>query len=108
MRALLVVPFLMGIALVVGGATSDNQTMIGIGCGLVGVAFVGFLVVLVRDSARNQAERKRIWKEGRPATARVISILQTGDMNDHPNVDMEVELRVDGAAPEKRKLTCWI
>jgi hypothetical protein len=49
--------------------------MINIGCGLGGIALVIFFIIKIREMARAQAERKRIWKEGRPATAKVVKIV---------------------------------
>jgi hypothetical protein len=96
MRALLVVPWLMGIALVVGGATSDNGTMMSIGFSLAGVAVVLFLILKGTDLSKENAERRRIWKEGRPATAKILKITEIGG-DDHPDVDLEIEVRADGA-----------
>ena len=73
MRALLVVPGLMGCALVVGGLTSGNDLMAGIGFGLAGLALVSFFALKISDASAAAAERRRIWKNGRPATARVIA-----------------------------------
>jgi hypothetical protein len=94
--ALLFVPILMGVALIVGGATSDNPTMINIGCGLGGVALVVFFIIKVREMSRAEAERKQIWKTGKPATARVVKITEVGG-DDQPEVDLDLEVRSDGA-----------
>ena len=106
---MLVVPWLMGIALVVGGATSDNPTMIGIGCGLAGVAVVIFIVIKFGEMSHAEAERKRIWKEGRPATARVVAITEApGGSEDNPEVDLQLEVRAEGAPPSAIKVRSYI
>jgi len=103
MIALLFVPILMGVALIVGGATSDNPMMINIGCGIGGVALVIFFIIKVREMARAEAERKRIWKTGTPATARIVKITEIGG-DDHPEVDLDLELRAEGGAAAPLKV----
>jgi len=109
MQMLLVVPFLMSIALVVGGGVTDNQTMITIGAVLIGVTVLIFLVIKFGEMSHAQEERKRIWKEGRAATARVIAITEApGSAEDHPEVDLDLEVRVDGAPPVPGKVRSLI
>ena len=98
MRVLLSVPILMGIALVVGGAVSKNDAMIWAGFGLVAAAAVVLIVLKVREISAEQAERQRIWKTGRPATAKVIKIVEVGG-DDQPEVDLELD--VAGGSPVK-------
>jgi hypothetical protein len=95
MRALLFVPGLMGIALVVGGFTSDNDVMIGVGFGLAGFMVVSIIFLGVRDASAENAERRRIWKTGMPATARVIAITEI-DSDDRLEVDLELDVRAEG------------
>jgi hypothetical protein len=105
MRALLFVPVLMGCALVVGGFTSDSSVMIGSGFGIAGVAFVIFVILKISDASAAKAERLRIWKTGRVATARVIAIAEApGSGEDIPEVDLDLELRGEGAAPTPVKV----
>ncbi len=99
MRALLIVPGLMGAALVVGGFASDSNVMIGVGFGLAGFMVVGILALAIRDSSAGSAERRRIWKNGTPATARVIAVVEVGG-EDTPEVDFELEV---GTPPTKAK-----
>ena len=104
MRALLVVPGLMGCALVVGGLTSGNDLMAGLGFGLAGLALVSFFALKISDASAVAAERRRIWKNGRPATARVIALSEVGRGEDHPEADLELEVRVEGAPPATVKV----
>ena len=98
MRALLFVPVLLGCALVVGGFTSDSSTMIGIGFGMAGTAFAIFMVLAISDASAAKAERRRIWKTGRAAIARVIAIAEApGSGEENPEVDLDLEVRGDGA-----------
>lgn len=93
MRALLFVPVLMGCALVVGGFTSGSSPMIGIGFGLAGISFVTFVGLKISDSSAARAERLRIWKTGRVATAKVIAIVEArGDADEIPEVDLDLDL----------------
>ncbi|RPH39465.1 MAG: hypothetical protein EHM91_12340 [Planctomycetota bacterium] len=108
MRALLVVPGLMGCALVVGGLTSGNDLMAGVGFGLAGSALVAFFALKISDASAVAAERRRIWKTGRPATARVIALSEVGRGEDHPEADLELEVRVDGAPPATVKVRSLI
>ena len=108
MRALLVVPGLMGIALVVGGLTSGNDVMAGVGFGLAGVALVTFIGLKISDASAVAAERRRIWKSGKPATARVIALSEVGGAEDHPEADLELEVRVDGAPPARVRVRSLI
>ncbi len=104
MRALLFVPGLMGCALIVGGFTSNSNLMVGVGFGLAGFMVVGIIVLAIRDGSAEAAERRRIWKTGTPATARVIAISEVGGGDDGlPEVDFELEVRVEGAPPAKVK-----
>ena len=91
MRALLVVPGLMGCALIVGGFVSDSNVMIGVGFGLAGFMVVSLIVLGIRDASAGNAERRRIWKSGTPATARVIALSDVGG-EDNPEVDLELEI----------------
>ena len=91
MRALLVVPGLMGCALIVGGFVSDSNVMVGVGFGLAGFMVVSLIVLGIRDASAENAERRRIWKSGTPATARVITLSDVGG-EDNPEVDLELEI----------------
>ena len=107
MRALLFVPFLMGAALVVGGFTSDSNVMVGVGFGLAGTALVLFLALKIADSSREASDRRRIWKSGTPAIARVIAIAEVGG-EDILEVDLDLEVRVDGVPSTKVKVRSLI
>ena len=69
--------------------------MAGIGFALAGVALVVFIALKISDASAANAERQRIWKSGKPATARVIGIKEVGG-DDQPDVDLDLELRADG------------
>jgi hypothetical protein len=109
MRVLLFVPILVGSALIVGGVISENYVMVGVGFGL-GTVASGILVVLkVRGWAADEAERKRIWTSGRPATARVVAISDApGGSEENPEVDLQLEVRAEGAPPSAIKVRSYI
>jgi hypothetical protein len=99
-RALLVIPGTLFWALVIAGATTGNEAMIGVAVAMGAVVALSVIILAVRRSAAARADRKRIWETGATATARVLAIGADGSsFNDHPNVDLQVEVTRDGASP---------
>ncbi len=108
-RALLVIPGTLFWALVIAGATTGNEAMIGIAVAMGVVVAVSVIVVAVRASAAARAGRKRIWETGAAATARVLAIGADGSsFNDHPNVDLQLEVTRDGGTPYKATVRALI
>ena len=109
MRPLLFVPGLISQALIVGGFVSENYVMVGVGFSLAGVVLVVLIVLKARDWAAEAAERKRIWTSGKPATARVVNLAKTPrGGEDDPEVDLDLEVRVDGTPPSAVKVRTLI
>jgi len=54
--------------------------------------FVGFASAALRTSAVQRKLKKRVWAEGSPATATVLSSRTNGSLNDHPYVEMTLDL----------------
>jgi hypothetical protein len=83
--------------------------MVGVGFGLAGVASEIFVVLKVRGWAADEAERKRIWTSGRPATARVVAISEApGGSDDDPEVDFQLEVRAEGVPPSAIKVRSYV
>ena len=79
----------------------------------VGTAVVLLVVTLVlvgiramRMSSHERAERARIWSQGAPATAKVVSIsTKGGGLNDNPNIDFELDVLSPDGAPYRARTT---
>jgi hypothetical protein len=89
---------------VVGGLTSGSDLMAGIGFGLAGFMVVSMIALGIRDASAASAERRRIWKNGTPAHARVISVVEVGG-EDTPEVDLDLEV---GTPPTRVKVRSLI
>jgi hypothetical protein len=107
MRVLMFVPILMGMTLIVGGAVSEKDAMIWAGLGLIGAAAIVLIVLKARVISAAQAERKRIWKTGRPATAKVVKIVEVGG-DDQPEIDLDLEVLAEGAPATSVKVRSLI
>lgn len=95
--AWIVIPGTLFWVLIGVGATTDNDAFIGaavvIGVGSIAV----FLGSGLKRHAAESAERRRIWDEGRPATARVVTLTDTGSrFNRHPVCVLELEVSDGG------------
>ena len=79
-----------------GGVATLRARVLAFG-GLA-VVIVGFVGWQLRRSRRREAAHADAWRTGQPATARVVSVRDTGgSINDHPKVDLELEVgRPDG------------
>jgi len=54
--------------------------------------FVGFGAAALRRSATERTIKKRVWADGSPTTATVLTSRTNGSLNDHPNVEMTLDL----------------
>lgn len=54
--------------------------------------FVGFATAALRKSAVERTIKKRVWAEGSPTTATVLTSRTNGSLNDHPYVEMTLDL----------------
>ena len=67
---------------------------------VVGVlAFLGPLAVASTKPATSRKTGRRVWADGIPATARIVSAQATGNLNNNPYVDFTLEVTVPGQAP---------
>jgi hypothetical protein len=86
--------------LIVAGVMTKNDAMIGAGVVIAVVTVVTLVTLKVRSSSRERAERLRLWNEGTPGTAKVVTIgTDGGSFNDHPYVDLELDVTIDGKPP---------
>ncbi|MGO4255699.1 hypothetical protein [Marmoricola sp. RAF53] len=60
------------------------------------LAFGGYAFRTWRSS---KTLRRRVWADGTPATATVLRAQTSGSLNNHPYVDLELEVTAPGAAP---------
>ena len=100
--------------LLVPGTTFWVLVILGVATGSAGIwiatavvgvmTFLGFLVVATSKAALGRRTRRRVWAEGIPATARVLSARSNGSLNNHPYVDLELEVTVPGQSPRTVEL----
>ena len=103
-KLLLLVPGTVFWALVFVGVAT-GLAAIWIAATVVGVATgVGFLTTAVRGWSSRKATSRRVWADGIPATARVISARSNGSLNNHPYVEMTLEVTVPGQSPRTVEL----
>jgi hypothetical protein len=61
--------------------------------GALGVGtFLGFGAFAIARARRDRAVKRRVWATGIPATAKVVRSLVNGSLNDHPYVEMHLEV----------------
>jgi hypothetical protein len=86
------------VLVIVGVATGSAGVWIA--AGVVGAATAaGFATMRLRAWSSTRAVNKRVWAGGIPATARVISASANGSLNNHPYVDLSLEVALPGQSP---------
>lgn len=86
--------------LVIAGSLTGNTGLIGAAVAMFLIVAVAVIARAVRAAGARRAEQRRIWMEGQPARASVVALSPTGgSFNDHPYVDLELEVQRDGGAP---------
>jgi len=99
-KPLLFLPGLVFWGLVGTGIATDNDALIGTGVVLFGIVAVAVITWKLRVVAAARGEKRRIWLDGQPGRASVIAISSTGGgINDHPMIDLELDVSLDGATP---------
>jgi hypothetical protein len=83
--------------------------IIGVATGAAGVwiaaavlgllTVLGFLVASAMKPTTGRRTGRRVWADGIPATARVVKALANGNMNNHPYVEMTLDVTVPGHPP---------
>jgi len=103
-KLLLLVPGTVFWALVFIGIAT-GLAAVWIAAAIVGVVTAaGFGSAAVTSWSKRKSVNKRVWAEGIPATARVISARSNGSLNNHPYVDLQLEVTVPGQAPRTVEL----
>lgn len=93
---LLFLPGLLFWGLVGVGIATENQTMLGVSALFAVVCVITGISIKVRAAKATRDEQARVWFEGTPATAKVVSISSSGGLNDNPRVDFELEICPEG------------
>jgi hypothetical protein len=98
-KLLLLVPGTVFWALVIL-AVATGTPAIWVAAGVVGVATaLGFASYSLMSWSKKRGVNKRVWADGIPATARVVSAHSNGSLNNHPYVDLTLEVTVPGQPP---------
>ncbi len=85
--------------LLIAGVTTNDQLLITLGVLCFAGTAARLLAMKWKASNRDKQERLRIWRQGRAAIARVVSIgTRGGGINDHPMIDFELDVFVDGSS----------
>jgi len=93
---------------VIAGFATGNDAFFGVAVVVAVLLISTLLFFKIRASATQRAERLRIWTEGAPTTARVISIgTGGGSLNDYPYVDFVLEL-AEGTPPHRVELNALV
>lgn len=99
-RALLVIPGTLFWVLVIAGAVTANNALIGAGVVLAVVTIGLMLTLKVRAGAAKAAADRDLWTRGTPARARVVAIKDTGArINREPKIDLQLAVTVAGQEP---------
>lgn len=91
------------VLVIVGVATGSPGVWIA--AAVVGVAtFLGFLAFVGTKATTTRSTRKRVWADGIPATAKVVAAHASGNLNNHPYVDLTLEVSVPNQLPRTVEL----
>jgi hypothetical protein len=93
-------------ACVAVGFATDNKVIVGVGVAIA-VVFVTMKVTrMIRASAAMRAERKRVWRDGVPTTARIVNIgTKGGGINDNPMIDFELDVAQSDERPHRVRVS---
>lgn len=85
--------------LIIIGAVQENWTLIGVGIALAISSLVAGLIIKGLRFTAARAAEARIWHEGAPGIAKVLSISSRGGgMNGHPRVEFELEIQPEAGS----------
>ena len=108
-RALIFIPGTLFWPLILGGILTHDNRLIGIALALFLVTMIVAIAVKARSSSAEKAERLRIWTQGRPASAKVVTLgTKGGGLNGHPKVDFELEVDLPGHLPYAANISALI
>jgi hypothetical protein len=104
-----IVPGTLFWPLVVIGAVTGNGALIGAAIVLGLVTAIVFITGKVRSSSAARAERERVWAEGTPATATVVSLDGTGaSINNDLEVDLVLDVSAAGRPPYRATVRRYV
>lgn len=90
------------------GLATGNETLIGLSVVLMVVTIVSVIVVRIRAASAQQAELRRIWREGQPARARILALTGAGMMGDHPQAWLDLEVHPPGTPAYRTRVHAHI
>jgi hypothetical protein len=91
-RYLLLVPGTLFWPLLIAAIITKNSVVIAITVILGVGTFAGFGLAAITKAAREEKVKRRVWAEGIPATAKVLKAVPNGSLNNHPYVEMHLEV----------------
>lgn len=87
-------------ALLVAGIVTSKAALFDTGVVVGVVAVFMMLVDISRASAEEAAARRRLWTEGTPARARIVTLKATGShLKKDPVVELDLEVLAPGQEP---------
>ena len=91
-RFLLLVPGTLFWPFLIAAIITGNPVVIALTVVLGVGTFAGFGLAAIRKSLREKAVKRRVWASGIPATAKVVKSTANGSLNNHPYVQMHLEV----------------
>lgn len=97
-----IIPGTLFWGLVIAGAVTANNTLIGAAVVLAVVTVIVNVTLKIRASAAAGAARADLWARGTPARARVVRLTATGARINHdPEVDLELDVTLPDQPPHR-------
>jgi len=96
LRPILFLPGIVFWALIATAAATGIEALYIAAAVMFALVMLFGLIMKIGRSEVERAEKRRVWQEGRPATARVLFLgSKGGGVNDHPMVDLVLEIQDD-------------
>jgi hypothetical protein len=91
------------------GAATGNSVLIGLAVVLAGGTAVVAISRAARTASARRAEAERVWAEGLPARAQVVSLEATGArLNSNPKVELVLDVTVAGREPYRTSVSMFV
>lgn len=105
-------PFLLAAVLVLAlfgaGKATGQDVLVALALLLAAGAILAYIVVGIRGSFAEFAERRRIWEQGQPARAKVVAIRSIGASTSTQMINFDLEVHPPGGAPYRAKTFMYI